>query len=498
MFCATLSHETNRFSPIPTDIDSFREFYLYLPSTGEGAQVLDDTMEGVNLFQSILRRGHDVVCGLAASAQPSMPTIRGDYELLRDELLDNLRAALPVDAVVLFMHGAQLAEGYDDCEGDVLERVRQLVGPDVPIGVEFDLHGNVTQAMFDNADILMACKEYPHIDFEERAEQLIELMERTVRGEIRPVMHLQRVPMLGTYFTTREPMRGFVDEVAALEDATRLLSISLCHGFAWNDIADAGACVIAVSNGDEQLAQATAEGLGNRWFALRERIATRGRSIEDALDQALAAPRGPVVIADMPDNPGGGAPGDSTFLLRAMLERGVTEAALAMIWDPMAVQLARRAGVGAEVPLRIGGKTGPSSGPPLDVMARVTALRDDAEQNAQGMRVPLGPAAAIQVDGVSVVLNSLRNQTFSPECFTELGIDPRDKRILVVKSHQHFHEHFAAMASEIIYATPPGTVDMSFRHVVLDKVRRPIWPLDPVPFEAYGKRWEDQGATAAS
>jgi microcystin degradation protein MlrC len=493
LFCATFSHETNRFSPIPTNVDSYREFYLYLPSTGEGEHYIHAPMEGVNLYAVIKERGHEVTCGLAASAQPSRPTNRADYEFLVDELLANLRGAGEVEGVLLFLHGAQVAEGYDDCEGHLLHRIREIVGPAVPIGVEIDLHANVTPAMVNHADIILACKEYPHWDFEDRARQLLELMEKAIRGEIKPVMAMAKVPMFGTYFTTSQPMRGFVDDLYAMEEGRRLLSVSFCHGFALADIEEAGASVLAVTNGDQALAERVANEVAARVFSIREAIATTFRSVDEALDEAASTiergSRGPVIIADAADNPGGGAPGDSTFLLEAVLQRGIRGVAVAMICDPAAVTLAKRGGVGAMIPLRIGGKTGRTSGAPLDVTARVLAARDDASQIGQGMVSPLGPAVAIEVDGVQIVLNSIRNQTFTPECFTALGIDPKQKKLLIVKSHQHFHEHFSSFASHIIYALPPGTVDMKLQSVPYRRLLRPAWPLDAPPFERFGREW---------
>lgn len=488
-FCATLSHETNRFSPIPTNLESYREFYVYLPSTGEGAHYLDAPMEGVNLYAAVKARGHETICGLAASAQPSMPTRRADYEFLRDELIANLRKAGKVDAVVLFLHGAQVADGYDDCEGDVITRVREVIGPKVPIGVLLDLHANVTPAMLSNADILMACKEYPHFDFEGRASDLIVLLERTVRGEIRPVMRHARAPMLGTYFTTSQPMRSFVDSLYAMERSGEILSASLCHGFALADIADAGACAIAVADGDDGAARALAERLADQLFAMRKEIATPFRTLSEALDEAQATSAAPVIIADVSDNPGGGAPGDSTFLLHEIRRRGMRDVALAMIWDPQAAKLAARAGEGATIPLRLGGKMGPTSGPPLDVVAKVMRVREDAYQTGQGMHCPFGLAVAVSFDGIEVVINSARNQTFTPQCFTELGIDPRRKRVLVVKSQQHFYEHFASFAGKIVYALVPGTVDVRLQSVPHKNLRRPAWPLDPVPFTQFGRAW---------
>lgn len=492
-FCATLSHETNRFSPIPTNIASYREFYLYLPSTGEGAHYIEEPMEGVNLYQAIRARGHEVICGLAASAQPSRPTLREDFELLRDEILTNLDLAGPVDGVLLFLHGAQVADGYDDCEGNLIGRVREKVGPGIPIGVEIDLHANVTKAMVLGADFIIPCKEYPHWDFEDRADQMIALMERRIAGAIEPTMDYVRVPMLGTYFTTEQPMRRFVDSLYAMEDGEKILSVSFCHGFPLADIEEAGATVIVVTNGDRGLASRIAEKVADQIFALRDEIATEFRSTEQAFDEAEQAiasgVKGPVVIADAADNPGGGAPGDSTFLLRALLERKIDNAALAMICDPVAVQIAMAAGVGARLRLRIGGKTGPTSGTPLDVEARVIAVREDATQIAQNMQCPLGPAVALAVGGVEIVLNTIRAQTFTPECFTEFGIDARRKDLLVVKSHQHFHEHFAEFAGDIIYTMVQGTVDMSLASVPYRKIQRPAWPLDPIPFTRFGKTW---------
>lgn len=486
VYCASLLHETNRLSPIPTNLDSFREGLLLLPSELEPG--FDDTV-GPNFTALMRMRGHEAICGLVATAQPSMPTVRADYDRLRGELLGNLRAALPVDAVMLFLHGAMVAEGCDDCEGDILTAVRAIVGPDVPVGVELDLHGNITEAMATCADILISCKEYPHTDFADRAFELADLTEQAVARTIRPVVALARAPMLGTYFTTREPMRGFVDATTAREGQGGILSTSLMHGFAWADFPGAGGSVIVVADGDRALAASTAQEIAGEFFALRDAIATPLIGVEAAIDTALQASGRPAVIADMTDNPGGGAAGDSTFILAEILRRGLDDVALAMLWDPVAARTAAVAGEGATLPLRIGGKCGPGSGPPLDVVARVLRVRDDASQMAQGAPAPLGLAVAIAVNGVEIVLNTLRNQVFSPSCFTELGIDPLAKRLLVVKSHQHFHETFAPFAAKIVHAMAPGTVSQDYARLPLQRIARPVWPIDTTPFTAFGRCW---------
>jgi microcystin degradation protein MlrC len=489
MFCATLAHETSRFSPIPTNLDSYREAYLYLPSTGEGAhwrsQVLDDVS-----WSSILGAcGHQIAFGLLASAQPSLPTNRPDYATLKAEITGPLEEALPVDAVLLQLHGAQVAEGTDDCTGDILLAVRRIVGKSVPMGVILDLHGNVSCSMTENADILLSCLEYPHTDTPERARQLAQLIVRAARRDISPVMSHRRVPMLGTYYTTASPMREFVAWAKSFEDKDGILGVSLMHGFAPADVTDCGAAVLVCADGDRRAADELAQRIAARYFELRDEIRGSRLGAKEAVTLALAEKKWPVVIADTTDNPGGGAAGDSTWLLHSLIDAAVSDCAVGMVWDPMAVQFAHKAGVGARLALRVGGKCGSGSGAPVDGEATVLACRSDACQEAQGMRSDLGPAALVELGGVRVVLNSIRQQVFDTACFEAFGIDLRTCRIVVVKSQQHFYARFAPLASQVIYATPPGSTNLDLQTVTLKNVPRPIYPLDEPPFRAFGRHW---------
>jgi microcystin degradation protein MlrC len=487
-YCASIAHETSRFSPIPTNLDSYRQSSLYLPSTGEGLHWRDVDDE-VTWRTILAAKGHQAVVGPVASAQPSRPTSEDAYATIKRELLESLRAALPVDGVLLFLHGAQVADGTDDCEGDMLAAVRTIVGPDVPVGVEFDLHGNVSAAMVENADVLLACLEYPHFDFDERAVQVVHLIERAAAGEVQPVMAHRRVPMLGTYYTTQSPMREFIDWAKSFEGKDGILAVSVTHGFAWADIADCGAGVLVCADGALDVAEALADQIAERYFALRDVIRSPLIGTDEAVLLALAHDGRPVIIADGADNPGGGAAGDSTFLLRALLDSGASDVAVGMLWDPVAVASAYRAGVGARLAMRIGGKTGPSSGPPLDIDAVVLACRSDATQMAQGSRTPLGDAVLVQTGGMRIVLNSIRQQVFDTACFEAFGVDPRQCRIVVVKSQQHFLTTFGSFASKVIYATPPGTVNMDYRNMTFRKVPRPMYPRDEPPFRAYNRDW---------
>ncbi|MBM3532276.1 MAG: M81 family metallopeptidase [Alphaproteobacteria bacterium] len=479
LFVAGMAHETNTFSPLPTSKRAFEEL-MVRPKTGQGIDRLGDAFG----YKDFIRMGEQsqmqITKSLFCAAQPSAPTVQKDYEELRDEILNDLKAAMPVDLVLLMLHGAQMAQGYDDCEGDILEKVRAIVGPKVAIGVELDLHANVTKKMIDSSTVLMVCKEYPHIDFDKRAEQLFDLCLRAQRGEIKPVMYKFDVPMLGAFPTTREPLRSFVDETARMEGKDGILSVSLVHGFAWSDFPEMGASVVVVADGHIGKAKALAESLGKRFFNMREQIESPRLDLDEALDQALAEPKGPVVMADRSDNAGGGAAGDSTFFLEAILRRGIKNAALSMIWDPMTVEACFDAGIGATLDLRIGGKTGRFSGQPVDVTATITALAENPRQFMFGAVAPLGRSAAIHVDGVDIVLNTIRQQTFSPEAFSELGIDPTKRKILVVKSTQHFHACFAPIAAKIIYVGAPGTLSTNYLQFPYERMPRPMAPIDKV------------------
>lgn len=481
-FIAFLAHETNSFSPVPTDLSSFEEVGIYRPSMGPPDERPEILKGAVDLLREAQRRGDEAVVGLCALAQPSLPCIERDYVALREELLDGLRAALPIDMVLLMMHGSMMAQGCDDCEGDVLERVRAIVGPTLPVGVLLDLHCNVTAKMIDNATVIMACREYPHTDFAERAGELYDLIARTAAGRLRPAMAFQRVPMLGLFQTQREPMRSLVDATRRLEGQPGVLSITLAHGFPWGDAPHTGAGVIAVTDGDPHKASALAQRVGYEFFALRAEGQVPLMDIGAVLDAVEGQPRGTVVIADMSDNPGGGAASDATFLLRAMLERGVRDAVVGLLWDPEAVRIAFAAGTGATLPMRIGGKLGPMSGEPLDVMATVRCLRTDAAQPhiADGGPTSLGRTAVIETQGIEIVLNEIRQQPFHPDAFASAGVDPWSKRLVVVKSSIHFNAGFAERAAAILYCDAPGTLSNDAKSRPYRHISRPIWPLDDV------------------
>lgn len=488
LFLGGLVHESSSFSPLPTSVQSFEAGVLVRRTDPQALQQIVAQPNLVGVVAAAARQGDTLLPGLYAEAQPSGPLSRSDYERLRDELLADLRASLPVDAVLLLLHGAMLAEGYPDCEGDLLQRVREIVGSGTPVGALLDLHCNLSPAMVDSGAVLVACKEYPHIDYAARGEELHALLGAMARGELALQAHWQRVPMLGIFGTTQGPMRDFVQQLQDCEKTSPgVVSVSVLHGFPWSDTPHTSAAVLVLAQATPAAA-AVATGLlrelADSFYGLRERASAARLPLHAALDAALGAlppaPGAPVVLADTADNAGGGAAGDSTFVLRELLRRGVRDVALGMIWDPQAVAIATAAGVGARLPLRIGGKVGPMSGDPVDLEVEVLACRADARQRSltPGGFDALGAAVAVRAEGIELVLNSIRQQVFSPECFTEFGIDLRAKRLVVVKSTQHFRAGFDALASRVVYADSPGSLQSDLGRLPYRFLPRPVWPVD--------------------
>ncbi len=476
LFAASIGTETNTFAPIPTALESFHESFYAPPG-----QHPDDAKLCTAPLWVARRRakaeGWTLVEGSCSFAEPAGLVSRQAYETLRDEVLDQLRAAMPVDGVLLGLHGAMVADGYDDCEGDLIERIRGIVGPTVPIGVELDPHCHLTRKRVKNATLIICFKEFPHTDFVARGEEVVELTLQAARGQIKPVMSMVDCRMIGSFPTTIQPMRGFVDKISALEGKDGVLSISLAHCFPYADVPEMGSRVLVVTDDRREAGDALARVLADEFFGMRGKTQPQYHTPDGAIDIALQE-SGTVVVADPSDNPGGGAPGDSTVILRRLIERRITNVALAPIWDPIAVRMCFMAGVGGQLRLRFGGKTAPTSGQPIDALITVTRLERDATQTFVDAKIPLGDCAAIEFDGISVVLITKRTQALGSDLLTGMGVEIRGKKMVVVKSTNHFHAAFAPLASRVLYCDSGGPIPRDHRQVPYQRVQRPIWPLD--------------------
>ncbi|MDH7792030.1 M81 family metallopeptidase [Ochrobactrum sp. AN78] len=481
LFIAGLDTETNTFSPMQTGLEAFSENLIAYG---------DATQRPLNCCSSQLfvwrnaaqEKGWNVVESLCAVAEPGGRTTRLVYEHFRKTILGDLEAAMPVDAVMLALHGACVADGYDDVEGDLISHVRKLVGPEIPIAVELDLHCHITDLMIDNASIIMTYKEYPHTDIETIAAQLFAMLERTLAGEIRPIMAAYDCRLVSIFHPHKAPLRGIVDRMKEMEGQDGVLAISFGHGFPWGDVADVGAKTLVVTDNDSSKAARIAESFGHEIYVAREEMRGDYLTIDEALDRAIAVENGPVVLADVSDNAGGGAPGDSTFILRRILERGIEDVSSCLYWDPIAVRMCREAGEGATLELRIGGKIGKVSGDPLDLTVKIRRIASDITQRFGPTPLSIGDAVWVSSGSIDIVLNTVRTQTFHPECMTGLGLDPSRKKIIVVKSSNHFRAGFEPIASEILYVSAPGALQPRFENLPFTKLKKPYWPrvADPL------------------
>lgn len=478
VFCAGLLTETNCFVNLPTSLDTFLKGHI-----PPGQCPADAPVVGAELMFAAKRRAakgeFSLVEGSCFRAAPAGATSAQAYETMRETLSAELRAALPVDAVLLGLHGGMFAHGYPDTEGDLIAHIRKIVGPDTVIGVEFDPHCIVNARRLDNADVIVLYKEYPHTDVVEQADRLIDLVKRTFAGELAPVASLFDCRQVDSYPTTSEPMRAFIDELKSIErEDEKVASISFVHGFVYSDSPDLSSRLLVYTDDDKAHGDALAASLGEKLVAMRGRTAAPLLGIDAAIDQAMAGADSPVVVADPTDNAGGGAPSDNTAILARLLEKGCTNVAVGPIWDPGAVRLCVDSGLGATIALRFGGKVAATSGTPIDAVVSVTGIERDAWQMFGSSRVSMGESVAIRVEGVDVVLTTERSQAFSQELFTQVGIDVLRRKAVFLKSVNHFMASFGPAAAKILYVDGGGPLRRDYSTLPYRHIRRPIWPID--------------------
>lgn len=486
---AGFKHETNTFSKLPTTLESYRARGYY---RGEELQkVYTGTNTEIAAFlDTCAKHGFTPILSRAADATPSGKLTRDTYESITSEIVADAKTAKP-DAILLNLHGAMVAENTEDGEGTLLQRLREAVGRGVLIGVTLDLHANVTDVMAREADVIVSYRTYPHVDMYDTGVACGDIIARALKGEIKPATIVKRSNMLIGIDQGRTTASGPMTELLAKADAQKartkgVLSISANAGFAWADIREVGPTIVVVGDGRAPAYDAVAEELAADIWASRDRKTVTTVTVADAIAVARAKgkPGAAIVIADYADNPGGGGYGDSTGLLRGMIDAKLDNAALAALYDPESAAACHKAGVSATLKLALGGKVDPAFGKPVDVTATVTALSDGKMilegPMMRGVPIDMGPTAAVKVGGVKVVLGSRRFQNYDRMFFKVAGIDPATKSVLAVKSSQHFRAAYAPLAAEIIVVDEGGGImSTNFKALPYKNVRRPIYPIDP-------------------
>lgn len=475
VFLGSIATETNTFSPLRTDILDFKESFYASPGQHPKTPTLCSA-----IYPAARARADElnwqIIEGTASWAEPGGIVNQQTWEFLRDQLVNELKAAMPVDIVLLGLHGAMVSQDCLDCEGELVSAVREIVGPSAIIGATFDPHSHLSELRTKNLNLITVFKEFPHTDFVQVAEVLVELTHLASLGKVKPVISTFDCKMIEVLPTSREPMRGFIDKIKLLETQKNILSISVIHGFMAGDVPDLGSRILVITDNAKSEGDRLAAELGFELFSMRGKTRPEFLTAKVAFDTAEVSTASTVVIADVWDNPGGGVPGDSTILLREMLKRGIKDAALATIWDPIAVRTCFSAGVGATFRLRFGAKLSEFAGEPLDADVIVRQTMREAVQSFGQSVVPLGDAVWIEVGGIDVILNSVRSQVFNPDAFSNFGIDLKKKKILVVKSTNHFYDAFSRISDDILYAAVDGPYPSQPETNAYHNLMRKIWP----------------------
>ena len=489
VLAARIMHETNTFSRVLTDMAAFRRRDFHLENEIPAAYRGTRSAMGAT-FEAADKYGWTLIHPVSASANPSGLVTAAAFEELCRMVLEAVRRQRPIDGALLHLHGAMVVEGHEDGEGELLRRLRGVIGKEPPVIATLDLHANVSDAMAEHASALIAFRTYPHIDQYERAWQGGELLERAMRGEIKPRTVIARRPTiygLNHGRTQSGPMVEALARAGAAEARGDALVVSVCAGFSRADIRDVGPTVTVTTDGASPRGQAIAEELMDFAWETREINTAKLLPVAEVVELARQAKSGdkPLLIADYTDNPGGGGYGDATALLKAMVAAELPSVAFHAIYDPEAVQDGIKAGIGAKATLTLGGKTDPRmGGGPLTLTGEVTCISNGRfiayGPMGGGVARDYGPSLVFRVGGIDIVLITNNGQANDLGQLTSLGIDPTRYQTVTVKSMHHFRAAFEPIAREVVLVDTGALCSEIYTSELFTKVRRPIHPLDRV------------------
>lgn len=456
------SHETNSFCPKKADELAYRNALFLTGDEVFSKQrgIRDET----GAFLHVLEKYDDfeLIPCVGLFATPSGPVTSDVYNFVLKKIDECIEEHKTFDGILLNCHGSMVAEGHDDGEGDLFEYIRNRVGDEPTLISTLDLHANVTDKMARHATALIPFEEYPHIDAFETGCKAATIMAETLLGKIKPIMAYRRIPFLQPLLpSASEQLRPIYECAEKLRAHSDVLSIRFAHGFFPADIEELGMSVLSVTNNNRELAEENADALYQCICNRLPYLKTDYMPLDKALDKVGVSDDGPIVLADSSDNPGAGGLGDTTHILRAIIQRGITGAAIATITDSKAVEKCIAAGVGSTVELELGGWSDREySGGPVSVKAYVKKLSDgkyiSKSQMAYGSEFKHGKTAVVDVGGNLIIITSIARQPYDIEILRSHGITPEDQKLLVVKSAIHYRATYAKVASEMIPVVMPG------------------------------------------
>ncbi|MCP4876804.1 MAG: M81 family metallopeptidase [Gammaproteobacteria bacterium] len=485
---AEFMHETNTFSRIATDEQAFRNCY-YLDATeaiaqrGRANTELAGFLEIADTYAWELDHIH------SAGAGPAGKVTTAAFDWICDPVVAATRHK-HYDGILLGLHGAMVTDFCEDGEGELLQRLRTVVGSRMPIAITLDLHANVSEKMCELADIVVSYKTYPHIDMRVAGRQAAQLLQRTLSGEINPRTIRASRPMLEEVNGGRTdigPMTEWIKAACERELRPDTYAVSINGGFASADIAEVGPTVLVTAEGDMNIHRAFAEGIADDIWNSRQQVINDYLEVDAAaaIGAQFDASKGPLIIADYADNPGAGSYGDATNLLSALLDAGVLNACFGPMVDPETVRLLNQYEVGDTVEVRLGGKTDPGiGGGPLELPVRLV-LKSDGHYTGSGamiggLRRSFGASAVVVVDNIEILITSVAQQLLDLQQFKSFGVDPESKSVVALKSMQHFRADFEPIAGRVIVCDSGALCTPRYQLLEYHNVPRPIFPLDPV------------------
>jgi len=484
-------HESNAFSILPTTRENFQNYLLAfgddVPAAIEGAQI-----EPTGTEQAAKDHGWDLVRTVVAWATPSGPISRDAWETGSSAIYDAARTQGPFDGVLINLHGAMASIDYNDAEGELLKGLREIIGPDVPVTITLDLHANVTTLMTEHTDIMCAYRTYPHIDQVATSKRAAAVLDRTMRGEVKPYVFTARRDTIEGLddgrTTTDNPMTTLLARADKLEaENDGVLLVSIHAGFTPADLEEAGPTVCVTGDGNHARYKAIAEDYMDYVWETRHFDSNTYLSVDETISEihrmmADGPGKGPIVVADFSDNPGSGAYGDSTFLLKGLLDAGIQNACFGTICDAGAAAELIKAGEGNQVTVMLGGKSDPTFGAPIEISGTVTKITNGTYvalgPRWKGVTHNMGPTAILKSGGMEIVVVSNRLQLTEIEAFTHADIDPSTHDVVIVKSMQHFRAAFQLIAREVLICDAGALSSKDIAKLPFTKLRRPIFPID--------------------
>ncbi len=478
-----ISLESNTFCPRTTTLEHFKNGYFKV-----GKEIIKDCKGSDWFFGGFIdaadELGVELYPTLAAVASPYGPADSETFDYLTTELYTRLERER-VDGVVLHLHGGMVAENSPDPEGEILSRVREIVGERTPITCAMDMHCNVSQKMVDNCDAFFVNNENPHLDSYKRGAEAVQILYKIAKKEVTPVMALKKPGMLPPTLQVNPPHSGpLVDlfkRAFEMEKDPRVVNVNIGAGFPWCDVPDAGMSVIPVVDRDQMLAEELAEELSERLWEVRHEFLPSLMQVGEAVKKAVHAEEGPVILADVADNPGDGTTEDSNGILKELAEQDAKNVGVALICDPEAVETCVSAGVGNQVPLDLGCKAR-IFGEPIPMKGTVKTITDGIFWNRGplygGYEQELGKTVVLRTDGIDIIISERTHPPTDPEIFRRHGIEPSRKKILVVKTFKMHMEPNYPFAKEIIEVDAPGQASPNMKRFTWTNIERPMFPID--------------------